>query len=136
MEFPPFAFNHLKFSEYFIMGAGQSTEKKSPIKEVKETSRHQESPKKDSPSKIVKAEVNNVKTPTKTPESSGDAETVTTTVEVTKVSEEDLAEVEAAAKKIRDSLGGTSIEIVLSPAVKKVTFPLFCENVSPACFVS
>lgn len=120
------------------MGAGQSTEKKSPIKEVKEASKPQESPKNDSPSKIVKAEVNNVKTPTKIPESSGDSGTVTSTVEVTKVSEEDLAEVEAAAKKIRDSLGGTSIEIVLSPAVKKVNFRLFCEFVSSAyaCFVS
>ena len=103
------------------MGAGQSTEKKSPTKEVKEVSKIQESPKKASPSKSVEAEVNNVKTPTKTPESSGDSETVTTPAEVTKVSEEDVAEVEAAAKKIRDSLGGTSIEIVLSPAIKKVT---------------
>ena len=34
---------------------------------------------------------------------------------------EALAEVEAAAKKIRDSLGGTSMEIVLSPAIKKVS---------------
>ena len=118
------------------MGAGQSTEKKSPTKEAKEASKPQESPKKDSPSKTVKAEVNNVKTPTKTPESSGDAETVTTTVEVTKVSEEDLAEVEAAAKKIRDSLGGTSIEIVLSPAVKKVTIRLFYKYVSEACILS
>ena len=117
---PP-TFFHSKFSESFIMGAGQSTEKKSPTKEVKEVSKPQESPKKASPSKSVEAEVTNVKTPTKIPESSGDSETVTTAAEVTKVSEEDVAEVEAAAKKIRDSLGGTSIEIVLSPAIKKVT---------------
>ena len=42
------------------------------------------------------------------------------------VTEEDMASVEAAAKKIRDSLGGTSLEIVLSPAIKKVnTLSLF-----------
>ena len=107
------------------MGAGQSTEKKSPSKEVQEASKPKESPKKEAtPSKSVEAEVNNVKTPTKTPEpkSSGDTETVTPVIEVTKVSEEDVAEVEAAAKKMRDTVGGTSIEIVLSPAVKKVSF--------------
>merc|ERR1711971_1217804 len=82
----------------------------------------QESPKIEvTPSKSVEAEVHGVKTPTKTPEpkSSVDTEPVTPVIEVTKVSEEDVAEVEAAAKKMRDTLGGTSIEIVLSPAIKK-----------------
>ena len=36
------------------------------------------------------------------------------------VTEEEMASVEAAATKIRDSVGGTSLEIVLSPAIKKV----------------
>jgi len=35
------------------------------------------------------------------------------------VTEEEMASVEASAKKIRDSVGGTSLEIVLSPAIKK-----------------
>ena len=37
------------------------------------------------------------------------------------VSEEEVASVEAVSKKLLDTAGGTSIEIVLSPAVKKVT---------------
>ena len=38
------------------------------------------------------------------------------------VSEEEVASVEAASKKMRDTVGGTSLEIVLSPAIKKVTY--------------
>ena len=114
------------------MGAGQSTEKKSPTKEVQEASKPQESPKKEvTPTKSVEAEVKNVKTPTKTPESksSGDSDTMTSVIEVAKVSEEDVAEVEAAAKKMRDTLGGTSIEIVLSPAIKKVSIESIVKSI-------
>jgi len=41
-------------------------------------------------------------------------------VVVVEVSEEEVASVEASSKKMRDTVGGTSIEIVLSPAIKKV----------------
>ena len=36
------------------------------------------------------------------------------------VTDEEVASVEAASKKMRDTVGGTSLEIVLSPAIKKV----------------
>ena len=40
------------------------------------------------------------------------------------VTEEEMASVEAATTKIRDSVGGTGLEIVLSPAIKKVKYNL------------
>ena len=98
------------------MGALQSTEKKSPSKTVKEETK---------PSKPVGKEE-------KTPEKSGAGIPVVSVsppktssianndpVDLT-VSEEEMASVEAATTKIRDSVGGTSLEIVLSPAIKKV----------------
>merc|ERR1719342_832341 len=42
-----------------------------------------------------------------------------------------MASVEAAAMKIRDSLGGTSLEIVLSPAIKKNSLVQPKSRVSP-----
>jgi len=94
------------------MGGFQSTEKKSPSKTVKE----------DSSKSAGKVEKTPVKTkavgepqirvsPPKTPPTATDIDL--------SVTEEDMASVEAAATKIRDSLGGTSLEIVLSPAIKK-----------------
>ena len=57
-------------------------------------------------------------TPTKAPEID-DASAESPKV-VEKVSNEDLALVEAVSKTLRDTTGGKSLEIVLSPAVKKV----------------
>jgi len=96
------------------MGGFQSTEKKSPSKTVKEGP--------GSASKTAgKVE--------KTPEKAGTGGEPQITVSPPKtpsgtdidlsVTEEEMASVEAAATKIRDSLGGTSLEIVLSPAIKK-----------------
>ena len=87
------------------MGALQSTEKKSPSKTVK-----------DETKPVVKEE--------KTPEKKGDSSPPKTPVDLT-VTEEEMATVEAATTKIRDSVGGTSLEIVLSPAIKKVNIIYF-----------
>ena len=95
------------------MGAGQSTEKKSPTKEVKPEEAASESPRKDAktPSKQGDNKATSpAKADVKTPEK----------VDVAEITEEDVATVEAAAKKMRDTVGGTSLEIVLSPAIKKV----------------
>ena len=104
------------------MGAGQSSEKKSPTKDVKETQETEKSsPRKTSTSSTSSAK--DAKTPTKVPEVtvSGDSSSPSATKPLDlEVSEEEVASVEAAAKKMRDTVGGTSIEIVLSPAVKKV----------------
>ena len=90
------------------MGSSQS---KSPTKEVSEKER--------------KVSTDSAK------ESAGAGDNVTTKASPVKVeepvkpdltvTEEEVMEVEAAAKKMRDTVGGTSIEIVLSPAVKKVS---------------
>ena len=89
------------------MGALQSTEKKSPSKTVKDETKpvvkEEKTPEKKGDSSIPRVSV----TPPKTP------------VDLT-VTEEEMATVEAATTKIRDSVGGTSLEIVLSPAIKKV----------------
>merc|ERR1712142_563362 len=57
-------------------------------------------------------------TPTKASTSAADDE-ATTPKGDNNVSEEDLALVEAVSKTLRDTTGGKSLEIVLSPAVKK-----------------
>ena len=95
------------------MGAGQSTEKKSPTKEVNEAVNENPSPKKD------------VKTPSKQGDRAAANKADVTTPEKldVEITEEDVATVEAAAKKMRDTVGGTSLEIVLSPAIKKVIIP-------------
>ena len=102
------------------MGGFQSTEKKSPSKTVKEDTSSK------SAGKVEKTPVKSKAdgepqirvSPPKTPPTATDTDL--------SVTEEDMASVEAAAKKIRDSLGGTSLEIVLSPAIKKVnTLSLF-----------
>ena len=98
------------------MGAGQSTEKKSPTKEVKQELESPKKPTVASPSKPA-AKEEQVKTPVKGP--AGDQAEAEAEVDL-QVSEEEVASIEAAAKKMRDTVGGTSIEIVLSPAVKKV----------------
>jgi len=97
------------------MGAGQSTEKKSPTKDVSPNKEEKVSPRKSSSSSnsedVVKTE-----TPTKST-SAGDCQP---TVKIDlHVSEEEVASVEAVSKKMKDTVGGTSIEIVLSPAIKK-----------------
>ena len=95
------------------MGALQSTEKKSPSKTVKEetkTSKPVEKTPEKSAEDIPRVSVSPPKTPG----------TATTDPEDLTVTEEDMASVEAATTKIRDSVGGTSLEIVLSPAIKKV----------------
>ena len=103
------------------MGAGQSSEKKSPTKEVKETQETEKSsPRKTSSTSTPEKDV---KTPTKVPEVkvSGDSSSPAATKPLDlEVSEEEVASVEAVSKKLLDTAGGTSIEIVLSPAVKKV----------------
>lgn len=93
------------------MGAGQSTEKKSPTKEVRPDA-ETESPK--------KAAVD-IKTPSKQGDKVGSPAKADKTPEKVdvEVTEEDVATIEAAAKKMRDTVGGTSLEIVLSPAIKK-----------------
>ena len=85
------------------MGAMQSTEKKSPSKTVKEETKPAVKLQEKTPEKIPQVSVSPPKTP----------------VDLS-VTEEDMATVEAATTKIRDSVGGTSLEIVLSPAIKKV----------------
>ena len=100
------------------MGAGQSTEKKSPTKDVSPNKEEKVSPRKSSSSSnsedVVKTE-----TPTKST-SAGDCQP---TVKIDlHVSEEEVASVEAVSKKMKDTVGGTSIEIVLSPAIKKVQY--------------
>ena len=99
------------------MGAGQSSEKKSPTKgfyqvtsSPEKTSSPEESPE-TSPSKSNEAKI----------KAGGDSlVTPAEPVVVVEVSEEEVASVEASSKKMRDTVGGTSIEIVLSPAIKKV----------------
>jgi len=121
----------------------------SPAKETRESpsKKTQETSSKASPSSAAPANskspetVTNVVTPTTPPESSGDslpniagltisnetptkvpdleAESAGSPKVVPKVSEEDLALVEAVSKTLRDTTGGKSLEIVLSPAVKK-----------------
>ena len=101
-----------------IMGNFQSTEKKSPAKTVKEDT-------------STKSAVTVEKTPQKGdgPENTGPDTQITVSPPKSpspitdtdlSVTEEEMASVEASAKKIRDSVGGTSLEIVLSPAIKKV----------------
>ena len=100
------------------MGALQSTEKKSPSKTVKEET------KTNQPVGIEE----------KTPEKSGENIPVVsvsppkTPVIDLSVTEEEMATVEAATTKIRDSVGGTSLEIVLSPAIKKVNQIFFYQT--------
>ena len=93
------------------MGGFQSTEKKSPSKTVKEDTSSKSAGKTPVKSK-ADGEPQIRVSPPKTPPTATDTDL--------SVTEEDMASVEAAAKKIRDSLGGTSLEIVLSPAIKKV----------------
>jgi len=88
------------------MGALQSTEKKSPSKTVKEEAKTSKTTPEKSGEDIPRVSVSPPKTPVPAP------------VDLT-VTEEEMASVEAATTKIRDSLGGTSLEIVLSPAIKK-----------------
>jgi len=97
------------------MGAGQSTEKKSPTKDVSPNKEEKVSPRKSSSSSNSE-EVVKTETPTKST-SAGDSQP---TVKIDlHVSEEEVASVEAVSKKMKDTVGGTSIEIVLSPAIKK-----------------
>ena len=63
----------------------------------------------------------NIVTPTKAPAViAGDQDEPSTPTPAYKVSDAELASIEAVAKTLRDTTGGKSIEIVLSPAVKKV----------------
>merc|ERR1712025_751898 len=132
------------------MGSSQSTEKKSPAKEIhpKESPLVTDSSIKDSPVKeetpVVSSNDTDVKsssakeecseagdslpniaglaissvTPTKASASVAGDEATTPNGD-NNVSEEDLALVEAVSKTLRDTTGGKSLEIVLSPAVKK-----------------
>jgi len=59
-----------------------------------------------------------ITTPTKVPDDGADEEPDSPKPEF-KATEEDLALVEAVSKTLRDTTGGKSLEIVLSPAVKK-----------------
>ena len=94
-----------------IMGNFQSTEKKSPAKTVKEdTSTKSAVTVEKTPQKGDGPEI--TVSPSKSPSPITDTDL--------SVTEEEMASVEASAKKIRDSVGGTSLEIVLSPAIKKV----------------
>ena len=103
------------------MGAGQSTEKKSPTKDVSPNKEEKVSPRKSSSSSNCE-EVVKTETPTKLT-STGDSQP---TVKIDlHVSEEEVASVEAVSKKMKDTVGGTSIEIVLSPAIKKVRYNEF-----------
>jgi len=97
------------------MGAGQSTEKKSPTKDVSPNKEEKVSPRKSSSSSNCE-EVVKTETPTKLT-STGDSQP-TAKIDL-HVSEEEVASVEAVSKKMKDTVGGTSIEIVLSPAIKK-----------------
>ena len=96
------------------MGALQSTEKKSPSKTVKEEAKTSKQTPEKSGEEIPRVSVSPPKTP-------GTAENDPVDLAVT---EEEMASVEAATTKIRDSVGGTSLEIVLSPAIKKVKYNL------------
>ena len=58
-----------------------------------------------------------ITTPTKAPAAGGDEPT--SPKPQYEVSEEELASVEAVSKTLRDTTGGKSLEIMLSPAVKK-----------------
>merc|ERR1712106_44558 len=82
--------------------------------------------KKESPSKPAVPETGDklpnlagltITTPTKAPDAAGDEPT--SPKPEYKVSEEELASVEAVSKTLRDTTGGKSLEIMLSPAVKK-----------------
>merc|ERR1712198_394858 len=91
------------------------TEKKSPTKDVSPNKEEKVSPRKSSSSSNCE-EVVKTETPTKLT-STGDSQP---TVKIDlHVSEEEVASVEAVSKKMKDTVGGTSIEIVLSPAIKK-----------------
>ena len=122
--------------------------RESPSKKTQEESPVKETPPKASPSaapannKSPETITDDAGIPTTPPESSGDslpniaglnisketptkvpnleAESTGSPKVVHKVSEEDLALVEAVSKTLRDTTGGKSLEIVLSPAVKKV----------------
>ena len=91
------------------MGALQSTEKKSPSKTVKEEAKTSKTTPEKGGDDVPRMSVSPPKTPVQ-------------------VTEEEMASVEAATTKIRDSLGGTSLEIVLSPAIKKVKYHLFPQS--------
>ena len=100
------------------MGSSQS---KSPSKEVSKDAENKKSTESvDDQDKMMEA-------------AAGDSKTTPVKEEVIKpdlaVSEEEVASVEAAAKKMRDTVGGTSIEIVLSPAIKKVNYYLKCNMI-------
>jgi len=97
------------------MGAGQSTEKKSPTKDVSPNKEEKVSPGKSSSNSedVAKSSASSNST------SAGDSEPAPTVKIDLHVSEEEVASVEAVSKKMKDTVGGTSIEIVLSPAIKK-----------------
>merc|ERR1719228_939157 len=101
----------------FNMGGVQSTDKKSPINSKKNSPDKGDSPSK-SPSRHDGVPGVIVTTPSKASASAADDE-ATTPKGDNNVSEEDLALVEAVSKTLRDTTGGKSLEIVLSPAVKK-----------------
>merc|ERR1719228_2644952 len=101
----------------FNMGGVQSTDKKSPINSKKNSPDKGDSPSK-SPSRHDGVPGVIVTTPSKDSSAAGGDASSNPSMEF-QVSEEDLALVEAVSKTLRDTTGGKSLEIVLSPAVKK-----------------
>jgi len=112
------------------MGSSQSVEKKtggtSPSKSPSKHSPGKDantiaSPFKEEPqSEVVQVVPDSTTTPPRPAGSDGDKQTTSPTAPATvEVSEEVLAIVESAAKNLKDTTGGKSLEIVLSPAIKK-----------------
>jgi len=99
------------------MGGVQSTDKKSPINSKKNSPEKEDSPSK-SPSKHDGVPGVIVTTPSKDSSAAGGDAKSNPSMEF-EVSEAEVASVEAVTKTLRDTTGGKSMEIVLSPAVKK-----------------
>ena len=116
------------------MGSSQSVEKKtggtspskSPSKHspgIPEDVNTSASPMKEEPqTEVAQVVPDSTTTPPRPAGSNGDNPTTSPPAPATvEVSEEVLAIVESAAKNLRDTTGGKSLEIVLSPAIKKVS---------------
>jgi len=107
------------------MGSSNSTEKKSPSKEhspcKNESPKKTETPKKTSEScnEITPPKIKVTDTNSESASKAVEQMQPLSTQESSGVSEEDLASVEAATKALKLTAGGQSLEITLSPAVKK-----------------
>merc|ERR1719228_1314719 len=101
----------------FNMGGVQSTDKKSPINSKKNSPDKGDSPSK-SPSRHDGVPGVIVTTPSKDSSAAGGDASSNPSMKF-QVSEAEVASVEAVTKTLRDTTGGKSLEIVLSPAVKK-----------------